>query len=330
MTSPRISLSNNAAPVDPAPIQAALQQVAKRIVGQEQMVERLLIGLLTGGHVLLEGVPGLGKTLLVRSLARVLGLSFARVQCTPDLLPSDILGTLVLTESPGGGRDLRFQKGPVFAHVVLVDEINRATPKTQSALLQAMQEGQVTSGETTHPLPDPFLVLATENPVEMEGTYPLPEAELDRFMVKVLLQPPDRETLEAVVRLTTGEPAPDPAVKADAARVRELRRLVRRVHLPDPVLHWISEATLATQPGRPGAAPAVDRYVRWGAGPRAAQAMALLARATALLDGRWNASLDDARRHAAAVLRHRLVLSFEAEAEGVTAEGIVAKVIEGR
>ncbi len=309
---------------------AVREEVGRAFIGGGATVDAVLASALAGGHVLLEGVPGLGKTLLVRTLARVLGLSFARVQCTPDLLPSDILGTTVLSESAGGARDLRFQKGPVFANLVLVDEINRATPRTQSALLQAMQEGQVTAGEATHPLPDPFLVLATENPVEMEGTYPLPEAELDRFLVKILLQPPDRETLEAVVRLTTGEAPPEPAPRADAARVRELRRLVRRVHLPEPVLRWISETTLATQPGRPGAPTAVDRYVRWGAGPRAAQAMALLARATALLDGRWNASLEDARRHAAAVLRHRLVLSFEAEAEGVTAEAVVAKVIDGR
>jgi MoxR-like ATPase len=309
---------------------AVRDEVGRAFLGGPAVVDAVLASALAGGHVLLEGVPGLGKTLLVRTLARVLGLSFARVQCTPDLLPADILGTTVLSETTGGARDLRFQKGPVFANLVLVDEINRATPKTQSALLQAMQEGQVTAGEATHALPDPFLVLATENPVEMEGTYPLPEAELDRFLVKVLLAPPDRETLEAVVRLTTGEPAPEPAARADAARVRDLRRMVRRVHLPEPVLRWIADTTLATQPGRPGAAPPVDRFVRWGAGPRAAQAMALLARATALMDGRWNASLEDVRRHAAAVLRHRLVLSFEAEAEGVTAEAVVGKVLEGR
>ena len=309
--------------------EAVREEVGRAFLGGPAVVDAVLASALAGGHVLLEGVPGLGKTLLVRTLARVLGLSFARVQCTPDLLPSDILGTTVIAEG-SGVRDLRFQKGPVFANLVLVDEINRATPKTQSALLQAMQEGQVTAGETTHALPDPFLVLATENPVEMEGTYPLPEAELDRFLVKVLLAPPDRETLEAVVRLTTGEAAPETAARADAARVRDLRRMVRRVHLPEPVLRWIADTTLATQPGRPGAAPPVDRFVRWGAGPRAAQAMALLARATALMDGRWNASLEDVRRHAAAVLRHRLVLSFEAEAEGVTAEAVVGKVLEGR
>jgi MoxR-like ATPase len=311
-------------------VQEVRAEVARSFLGAPEVLDAVLASALAGGHVLLEGVPGLGKTLLVRTLARVLGLSFARVQCTPDLLPADILGTTVLAESAGGARELRFQKGPVFANLVLVDEINRATPKTQSALLQAMQEGAVTAGDATHALPDPFLVLATENPVEMEGTYPLPEAELDRFLVKVLVPAPDRETLEAVVRLTTGEPAPEPAAKTDAARVRELRRLVRRVHLPEPVLRWIADAVLATQPGRPGAPPSVEKYVRWGAGPRAAQALALLARARALLDGRWNASLEDARRHAAAVLRHRLVLSFEAEAEGVTAEAVAAKVLEGR
>jgi MoxR-like ATPase len=303
-------------------------EVGRAFLGSPDAVEAVIASVFAGGHVLLEGVPGLGKTLLVRTLARVLGLTFARVQCTPDLLPADVLGTTVLSEAPGGGREFRFQRGPVFANVLLVDEINRATPKTQSALLQAMQEGAVTAGDATHPLPDPFLVLATENPVEMEGTYPLPEAELDRFLAKVLLHPPDRETLEDVVRLTTGEPPPAPAVVLDAARVRDLRRLVRRVHLPAPVLRWVADLTLATQPGRPGAPPAVEKYVRWGSGPRAAQALALLARATALLDGRWNASFEDARRHAAAVLRHRLVLTFEAEAEGVTPEAIVARLLE--
>ncbi len=302
--------------------------VAGAIVGHADAVEATLASVLAGGHVLLEGVPGLGKTLLVRTLARALGLSFARVQCTPDLLPADVLGTTVLAEGPGGAREFRFQRGPVFAHLVLVDEINRATPKTQSALLEAMQEGAVTAGGTTHALPDPFLVLATENPIEMEGTYPLPEAELDRFLLKALLAPPDRETLEEVVRRTTGEPAPPPAAVLDAARVRDLRRLVRRVHLPGPVLRWIADLVLATQPGGPGAPAAVGRFVRWGSGPRGAQALALLARTTALLDGRWNASFADARRHAAAALRHRLVLSFEAEAEGVTADAILTRVFE--
>ena len=307
---------------------AVRAEVGKAFLGAPEVVDAVLAATLAGGHVLLEGVPGLGKTLLVRSLARVLGLTFRRVQCTPDLLPADILGTSVLVETPGGGRELRFQRGPVFAHLLLVDEINRATPKAQSALLEAMQEGAVTAGDARHALPDPFLVLATENPVEMEGTYPLPEAELDRFLVKILLLPPDREALEEIVRATTGEPAAGPAAVLDEARVRELRRLVRRVHLPGPVLRWIADLVMATQPGRPGAPPAVERFVRWGAGPRAAQALALLARATALLDGRWNASFEDARRHAPAVLRHRLVLSFEAEAEGVTGDAVAARVLE--
>ncbi len=303
-------------------------EVGKAFLGAPEVVDAVLASALAGGHVLLEGVPGLGKTLLVRSLARVLGLTFRRVQCTPDLLPADVLGTTVLVETPGGGRELRFQKGPVFAHLLLVDEVNRATPKAQAALLEAMQEGAVTAGDATHPLPDPFLVLATENPVEMEGTYPLPEAELDRFLVKVLIHPPAREGLEEIVRATTGEPRPEPSAVLDEGRVRELRRIVRRVHLPGPVLRWIADLVVSTQPGRPGAPPAVERFVRWGAGPRAAQALALLARASALLDGRWNASFEDARRHAAAVLRHRLVLSFEAEAEGVTADAVAARVLE--
>ena len=307
---------------------AVRAEVGRAFLGSPEVVDGVLASVLAGGHVLLEGVPGLGKTLLVRSLARALGLSFARIQCTPDLMPADVLGTPVLAEGPGGAREIRFQKGPVFAHILLVDEINRATPKTQSALLEAMQEGAVTVSGATHPLPDPFLVLATENPVEMEGTYPLPEAELDRFLVKLLLPPPDRETLEEIVRATTGERGPLPAAVLDAGRVKSLRESVRRVHLPGPVLRWIADLTLLTQPGRPGAPPAVEKFVRWGAGPRAAQALALLARATALLDGRWNASFEDARRHAAAVLRHRLVLSFEAEAEGATGDAVAARVIE--
>ena len=307
---------------------AVRTEVGRAFLGSPGVVDAVLAATLAGGHVLLEGVPGLGKTLLVRSLARVLGLTFRRVQCTPDLLPADILGTQVLVDVPGGGRELRFQRGPVFAHLLLVDEVNRATPKAQSALLEAMQEGAVTAGDATHPLPDPFLVLATENPVEMEGTYPLPEAELDRFLVKILLHPPGREDLEEIVRATTGEARPGPSPVLDEGRVRELRRLVRRVHLPGPVLRWIADLVISTQPGRPGSPPAVEKYVRWGAGPRAAQALALLARATALLDGRWNASFEDARRHAAAVLRHRLVLSFEAEAEGITGDALAARVIE--
>jgi len=307
---------------------AVRAEVGRAFLGSPEIVDGVLASVLAGGHVLLEGVPGLGKTLLVRSLARALGLSFARVQCTPDLLPADVLGTPVLAEGPDGVREVRFQKGPVFAHILLVDEINRATPKTQSALLEAMQEGAVTVSGATHPLPDPFLVLATENPVEMEGTYPLPEAELDRFLVKLLLPPPGRDTLEEIVRATTGEPGPLPAAVLDAGRVKALRESVRRVHLPGPVLRWIADLTLLTQPGRPGAPPVVEKYVRWGAGPRAAQALALLARATALLDGRWNASFEDARRHAAAVLRHRIVLSFEAEAEGATGDAVASRVIE--
>jgi len=307
---------------------AVRAEVGKAFLGSPQTVEAVLASVLAGGHVLLEGVPGLGKTLLVRTLARVLGLSYARVQCTPDLLPADVLGTTVLAEGAGGARELRFQEGPVFANLLLVDEINRATPRTQSALLEAMQEGAVTAGGTSRPLPDPFLVLATENPVEMEGTYPLPEAELDRFLVKLLLAPPGRDALEEIVRATTGQAGPAPSAVLDAGRVRGLRAGVRRVHLPGPALRWIADLTLLTQPGRPGAPAAVERFVRWGAGPRAAQALALLARATALLDGRWNASFEDARAHAASVLRHRLVLSFEAEAEGVTADAVVAKVLE--
>jgi MoxR-like ATPase len=306
-------------------VQAALQQVAKRIVGQEQMVERLLVGLLTGGHVLLEGVPGLAKTLAVRTLAETISASFSRIQFTPDLLPADVIGTLVFDQKT---QEFKVRKGPVFAHIVLADEINRAPAKVQSALLEAMQERQVTIGGTTFKLPEPFLVLATQNPIESEGTYQLPEAQLDRFLLKVRVQYPSREEeREVLLRMGGGQPIPVDAV-LDPAGLLAARQAVGQVYVDQKLIDYMVDLVRATrEPALAGCAD-LRPLVAFGASPRASLALAQTARAHAFLRGRGYVIPDDVKAMASDVLRHRVILTFEAEAEEMDADRVVARILE--
>jgi MoxR-like ATPase len=302
--------------------------IAQAIVGQETVVEQLLIGLLAGGHCLLEGVPGLGKTLLVRSLGRALDLEFRRIQFTPDLMPSDILGTEILEEDHGTGRrHFKFQPGPVFTNLLLADELNRTPPKTQAALLEAMQEHTISYAGVTRPLPEPFFVLATQNPLEQAGTYPLPEAQLDRFLLHIRVEYPTESEERVILLHTTGVPgAPVPQVMSGAS-VLELQTLAREVHVGDDVLDWINRLVRASRPGT-DASPEVRQWVRWGAGPRAGQSLVLGAKARALLHGRLAATRDDVRALAAPVMRHRLLLTFVAEAEHKSADDVVATLLD--
>ncbi len=305
-----------------------LDQLGRVIVGQQGTVEEVLIALFARGHCLLQGVPGLAKTLLVTSLARILDLQSSRVQFTPDLMPSDVTGTEILQEDPvTRARSLRFVKGPVFAHFVLADEINRTPPKTQSALLQAMQEGQVTAGAQTMALPKPFFVMATQNPIEQEGTYPLPEAQLDRFFLQSLLNYPSLEEERRIVTETTGASEPELKPVLTAAEVLELQELVRRVPVPGPVVDMAVKLARSTRPKDELASDAVKQWVSWGASPRASQALVLGAKARALLEGRLVASAEDLVRVAKPVLRHRLVLNYQAEAEGVLADDLLERLI---
>jgi MoxR-like ATPase len=305
-------------------------EIHKVIVGHEQAVEQLLSALFAGGHVLIEGVPGTGKTTLVKTLGHALNLSFNRIQFTVDLMPADITGTRIINEGPDGRRELVFVEGPVFAHLLLADEINRATPKTQSALLEAMAEQQVTVAGTTHPLDPPFFVLATLNPIEMEGTYQLPEAQLDRFLFKTRLQYPSQEELERILAVTTG--ADTPAVRpvldtaTAPARVEELRRLVRSVLVAPHVERYVATLVRMTQPGADGDAE-IRRWVAYGASPRGGQALLLGAKVYALLDGRPHVAHQDVERVVRAALRHRLVLTFAAETEGIDAATVVERVL---
>jgi MoxR-like ATPase len=303
------------------------REVGKCVVGQEEVVEGLFVALLAGGHVLMEGVPGLGKTLLVRTLAGVLDLGFKRVQCTPDLMPADVLGTTVLTQDESGGRRFEFQPGPVFTHVLLVDEINRATPKTQSALLEAMQESGVTVGGERRALEEPFFVMATQNPIEMEGTFPLPEAQLDRFLLKLSVTMPSLQELAAIIDRTTGVAEPEARPAADRETLLALRRTVREILLPEPVKHYALKLVMATNPLLDTSPEPVRRFVRYGASPRGAQALVLAAKVRAALDGRLNAAFDDVRWAALPALRHRIVLSFEGVAEGQTSDALVETVL---
>jgi MoxR-like ATPase len=300
--------------------------IGRVIVGQEEVIHQVITALLAGGHVLLEGVPGLGKTALVRAVGRVTGLSFRRVQFTPDLMPADITGTMVFKE--GGQEAFHFEAGPIFANIVLADEINRATPKTQSALLEAMQEGTVTTGGVSRPLPRPFFVLATQNPLEMEGTYPLPEAQLDRFLFKVLVPMPGEGELAAIAALTTGAIAAEASPILQPGELEAWQQQVRRVVAVEDVISYAVRLVLATRPENTAAPEMVRRLVRFGAGPRAVQALVLGARAEALRTGRPYAGYDDVRRVALPALRHRVLLNYEALAEGISGDAIVATVLE--
>jgi len=300
--------------------------LGRTVVGHAEPVEQVLTAFFAGGHVLLEGVPGLGKTLLVRTLASAVGLRFARIQCTPDLMPADVTGTSVFSEEDGR-REFVFRPGPVFTNLLLADEVNRATPKTQSALLEAMEERTVTAGGRTHPLEAPFLVLATQNPLEMEGTFPLPEAQLDRFLFKVLLQPPPAAEVLEIVDRTTGASRPSAPPVLDGARVLALQGLVREVVLEGPAREHVVALAEATSPRSATAPASVRRFVCWGASPRGAQALALGAKVRALAAGRAHASLEDVRAVARPALRHRILLNFEGEAEGAEVESLLDEVL---
>ena len=303
-------------------------EVAKVIVGHEPIVEGVTMALLAGGHALLEGVPGLGKTMLVRTLADAVHLTFSRIQFTPDLMPADILGTNVIVED-GGGKRFEFQRGPIFANVVLADEVNRATPKTQSALLEAMQEKSVTVAKTTYKLDEPFFVLATQNPLEMEGTYPLPEAQLDRFFVKLKVEFPSREALHTILDRTTGGESVRAEKVLSGERLLLLRGLVRHVPVARPVQDFAVRVIEGTHPSAaPGVPPLTKKYVRYGASPRGAQALLLGAKIKALLDGRFAVSTDDIKYVAKPALRHRLILNFEGEAEGVDPDTVIDQILE--
>jgi MoxR-like ATPase len=306
-------------------------EMARMIVGHEELVEQVFIALVCGGHCLLEGVPGLGKTLMVRSLGETLSLSFSRIQFTPDLMPADITGTNMLTDDPSGRKIFEFQRGPLFAHIVLADEINRATPKTQSALLEAMQEQSVTVGGKMHRLENPFMVLATQNPIEMEGTYPLPEAQVDRFFFKLLLQFPSRAELSRIADLTTAAPPSALREVLDAAGILEMRQWVREVPLADVVKDYAVRLVLSTHPQQKqanGSGGLAQRFVMYGSSPRGLQSLILAAKGRALLAGRPNVSFEDIRSLLLPSLRHRLILNLEADAEGVNAEKILSEVAE--
>jgi len=308
-------------------LSAVRREIAKVIVGQDDVVEGVLTCLLAGGHVLLEGVPGLGKTTLLRTLARTLQLKYSRIQFTPDLMPADIVGSMII-DTEGHGKSLRFRPGPIFANLVLADEINRATPKTQSALLEAMQERTVTSGTTTHELERPFLVMATQNPIEMEGTYPLPEAQLDRFLMKILVTYPTREELNRIVERTIQreEAAPVPVMDRDA--ILEVRSVCREVLVAPHVQQYAIQIVMSTQPEQNEAHPAARKYIRYGSSPRGAQALVECGRVHALMRGRFHLSLEDVEAVAAAVLRHRIILNFDAHHDGETPETILGKIIQ--
>ncbi len=297
------------------------QEIGKGIIGQREIIRQVMLALLSGGNVLLEGMPGLGKTMLVRTIGQVFRLSFKRIQFTPDLMPSDVTGTNIMVKDEGKS-SFRFEKGPIFANLVLADEINRATPKTQSALLEAMQEHTVTVGNESHILEEPFLVLATQNPIEQEGTYPLPEAQLDRFLFKILVKFPSKEELRGIVELTEGQEQPELHGILDGEELRKARKLIAQIPIADAVMNYILELVMATHEENP--------YIREGASPRAAQAMIRASRARAFMEGRLNVSFEDVQSVAYPVLRHRVLLNFDAISEGIAEDGVIRKIIESK
>ena len=297
------------------------EEIGKGIIGQRDIIRQVMLALLSGGNVLLEGMPGLGKTMLVRTIGQVFRLSFKRIQFTPDLMPSDVTGTNIMVKEEGKS-SFRFEHGPIFANLVLADEINRATPKTQSALLEAMQEHTVTVGNESHCLEEPFLVLATQNPIEQEGTYPLPEAQLDRFMFKILVKFPSKEELRGIVELTEGQEPPEIHSLMDGEALMKARKLIAQMPIADAVMNYILELVMATHEGNP--------YIREGASPRAAQAMIRASRARAFTEGRLNVSFEDVQRVAYPVLRHRILLSFDAISEGITEDAVIRQIIEAK
>ena len=309
--------------------QTLKRQIAMTIIGQDDVVDQLLTGLFARGHILLVGVPGLAKTLLVSTVSKLLSLTFRRIQFTPDMMPSDITGTDILQDDPETGRrKFTFIAGPVFSNIVLADEINRTPPKTQAALLEAMQERHVSAGGVTYRLPDPFFVLATQNPIEQEGTYPLPEAQLDRFMLNVRIPYPTPDEELEILRRTTGEPVADPTPSLSAERIVALQNLVRRVPVPEHVFEYARDIVRASRPNEPEATAMVKKCVSWGAGPRAGQSLILAAKSRAVLQGRYHAGIADVRSIARPVLRHRIVTTFHAEAEGIDSDRIIEHLIE--
>jgi MoxR-like ATPase len=307
---------------------AVRKEIGRVIVGHNDIVHGVLTCLFVGGHCLLEGVPGLGKTLLVRTLAQTLDLDFSRIQFTPDLMPADILGTNMVVETPEGGREFQFQKGPIFTQICLADEINRATPKTQSAMLEAMQEKRVSIAGNVFPLKQPFFVMATQNPIEQEGTYPLPEAQLDRFFFKLVVGYSSREELTEIIERTTRNVAIEPEKVMDGAEILKWQKLIREVIVAPHVRDYIVRVTLATHPDGPFASEATNQYLRWGSSPRGAQAITLASKVRALLAGRYNVSFEDVRRVLLPALRHRVILNFEAEAEGIDPDQILRDIIK--
>lgn len=302
-------------------------EIAKAIIGQKDIVRQVILSVLAGGNVLLEGVPGLGKTQLVKTVARVMDLSFSRIQFTPDLMPADVAGTNIIVRDEQGANRFEFQKGPVFANLVLADEINRATPKTQSALLEAMQEQTVTVGKNTYSLPQPFMVLATQNPIEMEGTYPLPEAQMDRFLLKLNVKFPSFKELNDIVDITTANTAVELEKVIDAGTIIEMRKIIREVPIAKPVQDLALKLVLSTHPESEFATEASRKYIRFGASPRAAQAIITTSRARALLEGRYNVSFEDIKYVAYPALRHRFFLNFDAVADGITTDDMITELL---